>query len=103
VASGPSTPPVFATPSPRHDDPSVYRDTIGSYFGTYAMPVLPGDVCELGEHLGTLNIGPSGSSYFYGATARGEVSVVFITSGFRETPYSRLAPNSLFSAHVPRI
>ncbi|KAI0299805.1 hypothetical protein BC826DRAFT_993439, partial [Russula brevipes] len=53
VASGPSTPPVFATPSPRHDDPSVYRDTIGSYFGT-------------------LNIGPKGSSYFYGATARGE-------------------------------
>jgi ABC-type uncharacterized transport system permease subunit len=28
------------------------------------------------EYLGTLNIGPRGSSCFYGATARGEVSAV---------------------------
>ncbi|KAI9511888.1 fungal-specific transcription factor domain-containing protein [Russula earlei] len=50
VASGPSTPQVFATPSPIH---SVYQD-------------------DIINHIGTLNIGPKGSSCFYGATARGE-------------------------------
>ena len=30
------------------------------------------------EHLGTLKIGPKGGSSFYGATARGEVSAVWV-------------------------
>ncbi|KAH9964107.1 fungal-specific transcription factor domain-containing protein [Russula dissimulans] len=53
VASGPSTPRGFATPSPIHYDPPVHQD-------------------DIINHLGTLNIGPKGSSCFYGATARGE-------------------------------
>jgi hypothetical protein len=48
------------------------------------------------EYLGTLNIGPRGSSCFYGATARGEVSAV--QSDTR--PFAVLFI-TLSSAHVP--
>jgi len=55
--SSESTPPGYAPPSPMRQDSPVHRDNIINY-------------------LGTLNIGPKGDSCFYGATARGEVSVV---------------------------
>lgn len=78
VASGSSesTPPGYTPPSPMRQDSPVHRDNIINYLGTRSCQgFLHGGVTTR-EHLGTLNIGPKGDSCFYGATARGEVSVI---------------------------